>query len=253
MKVEIIPCLSDNYCYIVNDEKTNTVAAVDPSEAKPVDDFLKKNSLKLDYILNTHHHYDHIGGNIELKKKYTAKIVGFVGDKHRIPGIDVVLKDNENWTFGNSLVKIIHMPGHTLGHICFFFENEKIAFTGDTLFSLGCGRIFEGTHKQMLESLNKIKRLPLKTKIYCGHEYSYKNAEFCMKYDRDNINTKRQFEKIKMLRSRNLPTIPTILEDELKSNIFLRCNENDLKIKLDMKNQEDFKVFTKIRDLKDSF
>ena len=253
MKVEIIPCLADNYCYIVNDEKTNTVAAVDPSENKPVDDFLKKNSLKLDYILNTHHHYDHIGGNIELKKKYKSKIVGFVGDKHRIPGIDVALKDDESWTFGNSLVKIIHIPGHTLGHICFFFENEKIAFTGDTLFSLGCGRIFEGTHKQMLESLNKIKKLPLNTKIYCGHEYSYKNAEFCMKYDGDNINTKRQFEKIKMLRSKNLPTLPVILEDELKSNIFLRCNENDLKTKLDMKNQEDFKVFTKVRDLKDSF
>ena len=135
----------------------------------------------------------------------------------------------------------------------FFFEKEKIAFTGDTLFSLGCGRIFEGDHKQMLASLNKIKELPKDTKIYCGHEYTYKNAEFCMKYDGDNSNLKKRFEIIKKLRSNNSPTIPTTLEDELNSNIFLRCDQNDLKNKLNMKNYEDFKVFRKVRDLKDSF
>ena len=135
----------------------------------------------------------------------------------------------------------------------FFFEKEKIAFTGDTLFSLGCGKIFEGTHKQMLSSLNKIKKLPKNTKIYCGHEYTLKNAKFCMKYDKNNINLEKHFEKIKVLRSKNIPTIPSTLEDELKSNIFLRCDQNDLKIKLNMKNQEDLKVFTKVRDLKDSF
>ena len=215
--------------------------------------FLKKKNLKLNYILNTHHHFDHIGGNIELKKIYNAKIVGFLGDKHRIPGIDIALRNNENWSFGNSTVKVFHIPGHTLGHICFFFEKEKIVFTGDTLFSLGCGKIFEGNHEQMLTSLNKIKQLPKDTMIYCGHEYTYKNAEFCMKYDSDNIDLKKKFEKIKKLRSQNLPTIPSSLEDEIKSNIFLRCDQNVLKIKLNMKNQEDSKVFKKVRDLKDSF
>ena len=140
-----------------------------------------------------------------------------------------------------------------MGHICFFFEKEKIAFTGDTLFSLGCGRIFEGDHKQMLNSLNKIKELPKDTKIYCGHEYTYKNAEFCIKHDISNIYLKKKFEEIKKLRSQNLPTLPSSLEEELKSNIFLRCDQNDLKIKLNMQNQEDFKVFKKVRDLKDSF
>ena len=140
-----------------------------------------------------------------------------------------------------------------MGHICFFFKKEKIAFTGDTLFSLGCGRIFEGTHEQMLDSLNKIKKLPRDTIIYCGHEYTYKNAEFCTVYDENNIDLKKKFEKIKKLRSENLPTVPSTLEDELKSNIFLRCDQKDLKIKLNMKNQEDFKVFKKVRDLKDSF
>ena len=253
MLVTPIPCLSDNYAYIINDDNSKNIGVVDPSEAQPIIAFLKKKNLKLNYILNTHHHFDHIGGNNKLKKMYNAKVVGFFGDKHRIPGIDITLKDGERCNFSNTTIKILHIPGHTLGHICFFFEKEKIAFTGDTLFSLGCGRIFEGDHKQMLNSLNKIKKLPKDTAIYCGHEYTYKNAEFCMKYDKDNINLKKKFEKIKKLRLKNLPTIPSVLDDELKSNIFLRCNQNDLKIKINMKNEEDFKVFKKVRDLKDSY
>ena len=253
MQIIPIPCLTDNYAYIINDKNSKTVGVVDPSEAKPIISFLNQKNLKLNYILNTHHHFDHIGGNIELKKLYNAKIVGFVGDKHRIPGIDITLKDNEKWQYKNLEVKILHIPGHTLGHICFFFEKEKLAFTGDTLFSLGCGRIFEGSHNQMLKSLNRIKKLPIDTMIYCGHEYTYKNAEFCMKYDRNNADLKKKFEEVKKLRSNNLPTIPSSLGDELKSNIFLRCNQNDLKTKLNMKNQEDSKVFKMVRDLKDGF
>ncbi len=169
MLITTIPCLADNYAYVIHDSKSKTTGVVDPSEAAPIISFLQKEKLKLNYILNTHHHFDHIGGNIELKKMYDAKVIGFEGDKHRIPGIDINLKDQEAWNFGNSIVKIFHIPGHTLGHICFFFEKEKIVFTGDTLFSLGCGRIFEGDYKQMLNSLNKIKKLPRDTKIYCGH------------------------------------------------------------------------------------
>ena len=253
MQVTAIPCLTDNYAYVISDNNSKIVGVVDPSEASPVVSFLKKQNLKLNYILNTHHHFDHIGGNLELKKIYNAKVVGFVGDKHRIPEIDITLSNNEKWIFGNETVKILHIPGHTLGHICFFFEKEKIAFTGDTLFSLGCGRIFEGDHNQMLTSLNKIKKLPKDTMIYCGHEYTYKNAKFCIKYDSGNIDLKNKFEKIKKLRSSNLPTIPSKLEDELKTNIFLRCDQKDLKIKLNMKNHEDLKVFRKVRDLKDNF
>jgi len=253
MQVTPISCLTDNYAYIIHDDNFNTIGVVDPSETRPIVSFLKKKNLKLNYILNTHHHFDHIGGNIELKKIYDAKIVGFSGDKHRIPGIDIALRNNENWSFGSSTVKVFHIPGHTLGHICFFFEKEKIVFTGDTLFSLGCGKIFEGSHEQMFASLNKIKQLPNDTMIYCGHEYTYKNAEFCMKYDSGNIDLKKKFKKIKKLRSQNLPTIPSSLKEEIKSNIFLRCDQNVLKIKLNMKNQEDSKVFKKVRDLKDSF
>ena len=253
MKIIPIPCLNDNYAYIINDDITKTIGVVDPSEAKPIINYLRKEKLKLNYILNTHHHFDHIGGNIELQKLYNSKIIGYNGDKHRIPGINVTLNDKEKFKFGNSIIKIIHVPGHTSGHICFFFVEEKIAFTGDTLFSLGCGRIFEGDHEQMLSSLNKIKKLPLKTKIYCGHEYTLKNAEFCMKYDEKNLDLINQFKKIKDLRSKNLPTVPSTLAQELKSNIFLRCDQNDLKIKLNMENSDDYKVFKKVRDLKDAF
>ena len=253
MQVTPISCLVDNYAYIIINNSSKTVGVIDPSEAGPIDIFLKQKNLKLNYILNTHHHHDHIGGNIELKKKYNAKIVGFANDKHRIPGIDIKLKNNDCWNFGNSSVKILHIPGHTSGHICFFFENEKIAFTGDTLFSLGCGKIFEGDYKQMLKSLNKIKKLPADTKIYCGHEYTQKNAEFCIKYDKNNFNLKRKYKKIKELRSKNLPTIPTILDEELKTNIFLRCDQEALKVTLNMKNEDDYKVFSIIRDLKDNF
>jgi len=253
MQVTTIPCLTDNYSYVIYEKNSKTTGVIDPSEAKPIISYLKSKNLKLNYILNTHHHFDHIGGNVELKKIYNAKVVGFFGDKHRIPGIDITVKDNDQWVFGNSIVKILHIPGHTLGHICFYFEKEKFAFTGDTLFSLGCGKIFEGDHKQMLASLNKIKKLPKDTKIYCGHEYTYKNAKFCIKHDENNINLKKKFEKIKKLISENQPTVPSSLEEELKSNIFLRCDQNELKIKLNMKNLEDFKVFKKVRDLKDSF
>ena len=253
MQIITIPCLNDNYAYVIYDNISKNVAVVDPSEALPIINFLNKKNLKLNYILNTHHHFDHIGGNAELKKIYNAKIIAYEGDKNRIPEIDVLVNDGEIWKFGSSKVKILHIPGHTSGHICFFFEKEKLAFTGDTLFSLGCGKIFEGSHNQMLKSLNKIKKLPSDTMIYCGHEYTYKNAEFCMKYDSDNIDLKNKFEKIKKLRLNNLPTIPSNLEDELKSNIFLRCDQNNVKIKLNMKNEEDFKVFRKVRDLKDIF
>ena len=253
MKIIPIPCLNDNYAYIVNDVATKTIGVVDPSEAEPIINYLKKEKLELNYILNTHHHFDHVDGNIELQKLYNSKIIGFIGDKHRIPGINITLNDGEKFNFGKSIVKIIHVPGHTSGHICFFFEKEKIAFTGDTLFSLGCGRIFEGDHKQMLSSLNKIKKLPAKTKIYCGHEYTLKNAEFCMKYDANNMDLINHFKKVSELRLKNLPTVPSTLEEELKSNIFLRCDQNDLKIKLNMENGDEYKVFKKVRDLKDTF
>ena len=239
MKVEIISCLQDNYSYLIIDENQKIACAVDPSESQPISNFIDQNNIKLKYILNTHHHYDHVGGNNELKKKYNCKIIGFRGDKNRIPEIDIMVDDNEIWKSDNFQSKIIHIPGHTSGHICYYFFKEKIIFTGDTLFSLGCGRIFEGTYNQMFNSLNKLKKLPQEIKIYCGHEYTLKNSEFCLKYDPDNLLLKKKIIEIKSRLNKNLPTLPSTIKDELECNIFLKA--------------KDLENFSKLRDLKDNF
>ena len=208
---------------------------------------------KLDYILNTHHHADHVNGNLELKKKYNSKILGFSQDKRRIPGIDILLEENQKQKIGNLEFEVIFIPGHTKGHIAFFFSKEKIAFTGDTLFSLGCGRVFEGTHEEMFYSLNKIKNLPPDTKIYCGHEYTKSNLNFCLAYDPRNTFLKEKAIDIQKKLNSNLPTIPSILDQEIKTNIFLRCNDPEIKLALDLKDSPEVEVFSKLRDLKDSF
>ena len=239
MKIEIIKCLEDNFSYLIVDEKTQIACVVDPSEAKPIINFLNKKKINLKYILNTHHHYDHVGGNSELKKKYNSYVVGFKGDSDRIPEIDILLENNQTWKKDNFEAKIYHIPGHTTGHIAFHFFKEKKIFTGDTLFSLGCGRLFEGTYEQMFNSLKKIKQLPKDTEIYCGHEYTLQNSNFCIANDPGNLKLKEKITKIKNNLNKNLPTTPTILEDELECNIFLKAN--------------DLKTFSKLRDLKDNF
>ena len=239
MRIEIIPCLQDNYSYLMIDESNNTACVIDPSEAEPVINFIEKENINLKYILNTHHHFDHIGGNIELKEKYDSIVVGYKYDAERIPEINVLVEDNQIWKEDNFEAKIIHIPGHTTGHIAFYFFNEKIIFTGDTLFSLGCGKIFEGTYKEMFESLSKIKNLPEDTKIYCGHEYTLQNSKFCIEHDPQNQDLQKKITKINEKLKNNVPTIPSILKDEKECNIFLRA-----------KNVESF---SKLRDLKDNF
>ena len=253
MKINIIPCLKDNYAYIIEDKKHKTVSVVDPSVALPIINFLNSKNLKLNYILNTHHHFDHIGGNLELKKKYNAKIIGFEKDKKRIPGIDILLKEDKYFKLGSHKLKLIYIPGHTLGHVCFYFKSEKVVFTGDTLFSLGCGRIFEGTYEQMFKSINKIKNLPSDTKVYCGHEYTKKNYEFCKKIEPNNVFLDKKINKLRMKISNNLPTIPTTIKEELKCNVFFRCDSKEVKSSLNMKNDSPIEIFSKLRDLKDNF
>ena len=252
MKIEIIKCLNDNYSYLIFEEGTNTVSIIDPAEFTPCDKVIKKYK-KLDYILNTHHHADHVDGNIELKKKYNSKIMGFEDDKDRIPGIDILLKNNQNQKIGNLDFKTIFIPGHTKGHVAFYFKNEKIVFTGDTLFSLGCGRVFEGTNLDMFNSLNKLKILPPETKVYCGHEYTKSNLNFCLKYDLNNSLLKKKSIEINSKIKNGLPTIPTTIGEELKTNIFLKYDDNDIKQVLNLKYASHEEVFSKLRDLKDTF
>ena len=253
MKIEIIPCLNDNYSYLIHDEISNTVAIVDPSEFIPCDTIISKNYKKLDFILNTHHHYDHVGGNEELKKKYNSKVLGFENDKNRIPQIDTVLKDNQEFKIGTLNFTTIFIPGHTRGHVAFYFKKERVVFSGDTLFSLGCGRVFEGTYKQMFQSLNKLKNLPGETKVYCGHEYTFKNLEFCLKYNPNNDFLKKKKDDIKLSLKNKKPTIPSTIADEIKANIFFRVNDPDVKKAINLENSPDIEIFTKLRDLKDNF
>ncbi len=238
MRVEIIKCLTDNYSYIIID-KENNACVVDPSEAKPIISFIDKNKIKLNFILNTHHHFDHIGGNLDLKKRYKLKVVGYNDDKNRIPGIDILLKKDQIWKSGNFQAKIIHIPGHTSGHICYHFFEEELVFSGDTLFSLGCGRIFEGSYEEMFISLSKFKKMPKATKVFCGHEYTYKNSKFCLEHDKNNNKLLKKIIQIESNLKLNKPTIPTTIQDELDCNIFLRAKT--------------LEEFSKLRDLKDNF
>jgi hydroxyacylglutathione hydrolase len=239
MKIEIIKCLQDNYSYLIIDETNQNACVIDPSEAKPIINFIENHKINLKYILNTHHHYDHVGGNLELKKKYNSNIIGFKGDKDRIPEVDTLVVDNQVWCEDNFKANIYHIPGHTTGHIAYHFFEEKKIFTGDTLFSLGCGRIFEGTYNQMFNSLNRIKKLPKDTEIYCGHEYTLKNSNFCLINDSHNLKLKDKIIKIKEKLANGLPTMPTNLNDEIECNVFLRA--------------KDLESFSKLRDLKDNF
>ncbi|WP_415323139.1 hydroxyacylglutathione hydrolase [Candidatus Pelagibacter sp. Uisw_127] len=239
MKIQIIPCLQDNYSYLIIDEENNIACVVDPSEAEPIIKYLENSQIKLKFILNTHHHYDHVGGNQKLKEKYGASVVGYEGDRERIPGIDILVNDQETWIHKNFEAKIIHIPGHTLGHICFYFYKDESVFTGDTLFSLGCGKIFEGTYTQMFDSLKKLKKLPKNTKVFCGHEYTLQNSKFCMVHDENNENLKVKLNDIKIKLKAGLSTIPSTIKDELECNIFLRSSN--------------IETFSKLRDLKDNF
>jgi len=253
LNIDIISILNDNYSYIIYEKISNLVGVVDPSDFKTIDRFISKKYQKIDFILNTHHHTDHVGGNNELKNKYSSKIVAAEMDRNRIYGIDIFVRENDKFKFGNINFDIIFVPGHTSGHIAFYSKSENIIFTGDTLFSLGCGRIFEGTFSEMFNSLNKIKNLPKDTKIYCGHEYTKSNFEFCHTYEPNN---KFLLKKLKWMSDRldkNLPTIPVKLEEELNTNIFLRCDNLGVKNNLKMTNHSDQEIFNKLRNLKDEF
>ena len=253
MDIEIIKCLSDNYSYLIHEKKSDTVAIIDPSEFESCDKIISNKYKKLDFILNTHHHYDHVGGNEKLKKKYNSTVFGFENDKDRIPFIDKFLNDNQNFQIGNLNFSTIFIPGHTKGHIAFYLKKEKIIFSGDTLFSLGCGRIFEGTYEQMFKSINKFKKLPEETKIYCGHEYTKKNLEFCIKYEPDNEYLKKKKVWVDTKMKSKSPTIPTTIGEELDTNIFLRCDKQSVKNALNLDNSSELDIFVKLRDLKDNF
>lgn len=254
LQIELIPCLRDNYAYLIHDTDTGTVGVVDPSEAVPVIDALDRNNRNLTYILNTHHHYDHTGGNMELKERYGAKVIGSGVDQDRIPGIDIALNDGDNWKFASHEVLIMDTPGHTRGHISFYFPGSKLIFTGDTLFSLSCGKLFEGTPDQMLSSLRKIMSLPDDTSIYCGHEYTLSNSKFALSIEPGNKELQSYAAEVNHLRDKGMATIPTTLGREKLCNPFLRTSSMEIRRSLKIPPAaNDAEALGIIRQAKDNF
>ena len=248
-----IPVLNDNYIYLIIDAKSGKTACVDPALHAPVIEKLEELDKKLDFILNTHHHNDHVGANLQLQKRYKCEIVGNEKDKARIPGISIFVYEGDSIKLGDSECRGIEVSGHTLGHICYYFSKESLIFCGDTLFSLGCGRLFEGTPDVMVESLLKIRSLPNNTKVYCAHEYTLNNANFALSLEPKNNKLKEKIEQIKIRRSKGLSTIPSMLGEEKILNPFLRF-DNDAFIKsVGLKKKSDIENFKVIREMKDNF
>jgi hydroxyacylglutathione hydrolase len=224
LTVEAVPCLSDNYAWLLRDEESGAVALCDPSEAGPPARALEALGGRLDLILLTHHHGDHIGGVPELKARFGgAQVVGAAADAHRLPPLDIVLRPGETVALGRSEARVIDTPGHTRGHIAYDFAREHVLLCGDTLFSLGCGRLLEGTAEEMFRSLRALAALAPETLVCCGHEYTESNARFAMTVEPDNADLRAMAQTATALRGAGRPTVPTTLAQELAANPFLRA------------------------------
>lgn len=253
LTVTLIPLLQDNYAYRLEDTETGAVAVVDPAEAGPVAAAIDGKGGRLDLILATHHHNDHIGGIAELKARYGAKVVGPAADAARIPGMDRGVGEGDAVEVGRAVGRVIETPGHTSGHIAFFFADTPAVFCGDTLFALGCGRVFEGTPAQMWSSLEKLRALPDTTRVYCGHEYTQANARFALTVDPANPVLEAYAEDVADAREAGAPTIPAQLGREKLANPFLRCDVEALKEAAGMPGADPVAVFAAVRGRKDNF
>jgi hydroxyacylglutathione hydrolase len=221
---QTVPILSDNYAWMLRDSGTGSVAIVDPADAKPIIAALEKAGGRLDLILLTHHHSDHIAGVDEVRAHFKgAKVVGAAADAHRLPKLDQAVKEGDAVAFGNASARVIDTPGHTRGQINYFFPDGEILLSGDTLFSLGCGRLIEGTADEMFASLRKLAALPAGTKVCCGHEYTESNARFALSVDADNTALQARTEEARRQRAAGQPTVPSTMASELAANPFLRA------------------------------
>ncbi len=253
LQIEQIPVLQDNYIYLLHDEASQATAAVDPAVAGPVEERLAAKGWTLTHILNTHHHSDHTGGNLALKQRYQACVVGARSDSRRIPGIDVQVAEGDSFVLGTAAATVLAVPGHTSGHIAFWFAESRALFCGDTLFAMGCGRLFEGTAEQMWSSLQKLRGLPDDTRVYCAHEYTQSNARFARTIERGNADLNKRIEEIDARRSRNLPTVPSLLALERATNPFLRADVAAVKKDVGLPDGDAVSVFAEIRRRKDAF
>jgi len=255
MALEIVqlPVLSDNYVYLLRDDASGEVGVVDPAVAEPVQAALAARGWTLGCILNTHHHGDHVGANLALKDATGCRIFGPAAEAARIPGLDVALKEGDPFALGASRAEILDLPGHTAGHIAYWFADDAALFCGDTLFALGCGRLFEGTAAQMWQSLSKLAALPDAARVYCAHEYTESNARFAVTVEPGNAALTARAAAIRARRSEGLPTVPSLLGEERATNPFLRPRSPDLRRHFDLAAADDVAVFAATRKAKDGF
>jgi hydroxyacylglutathione hydrolase len=246
-------CRSDNYGVLVHDSRTGTTISIDAPDASAVSDNLKKRGWQLTHILTTHHHQDHIEGNLELKEVFGCRIIGPEAEKDKIPGISKTVKGGEVIELAKRPVKVFACPGHTAGHIAFHFVDDYLLFAADTLFAMGCGRIFEGTPEQMFHSVNQFRTLQPMTSVYCGHEYTEANAKFALSVEPGNRVLQARAQDVRRLREQGKMTCPTTIGEELKTNPYLRCDSPEIRKSLSLETATDAEVFAALRERKNNF
>jgi hydroxyacylglutathione hydrolase len=249
-EIRLFPCLTDNFGYLVHDPASKAVASIDAPEAAPIIKALEAEGWTLTDILVTHHHGDHVGGIAELKQKYNCRVVAPHDKTAKIPHADVRVSQGDIVKVGTLLARVLETPGHTLDHITYVFDDDKALFAADTLFSIGCGRVFEGTYPMMWDSLLKLRALPDDFRLYCGHEYTAANVKFALTIEPNNPDLKARAEEVARLRAAGKPTIPTLLGDEKKANVFLRADEPAVAASVHLKGAPAAEVFGELRERK---
>ena len=253
LEIHQFPCLSDNYGFLIHDAGSKVTASIDTPDAAAIDRALKQKGWKLTHILNTHHHPDHTGGNVELKAKWKCTVVGPRREVGKIPACDIPVADGDIFRFGSHMAQIFDVPGHTSGHIAYWFADDGLAFVGDALFAMGCGRLFEGTADEMWNSLQKLMSLPEQTKVYCAHEYTLANARFALTVEPENPDLRQRAREVEEARSRGQATVPTTIGLELRTNPFLRPMSRWIQENVGMLGAEPVEIFAEVRRRKDTF
>lgn len=253
LEIVIVPCLSDNYAYLLRDKATGLVGLVDAPEPGPIIAALEARRWGLDIILITHHHPDHIDGVDALRSRFGATVIGAAADLHRLPKLDRAVSAGDTVTVGKSRAKVLDVPGHTVGHIAYHFADANALFSADSLMVMGCGRLFEGTPEQMWDSLRTMAALPDETEIYSGHEYAIGNVKFALSVDGDNPALVKRAAKIEAMRREGIPTVPARLDLERATNPFLRAADPAFKALHGLESSSDAQVFAEMRRRKDSF
>lgn len=249
-EIRLFPCLSDNFGYLIHDPSTKATASIDAPEAGPIIKALQREGWTLTDILVTHHHADHVGGIADLKSKYDCRVIAPHDKGTAIPLVDERVKEGATIKVGNLTARVLETPGHTLDHISYVFDSERALFCADTLFSIGCGRVFEGTYPMMWESLLKLRALPNDMRVYCGHEYTASNVKFALGIEPNNPALKARAEEVTRQRAANQPTIPTLIRDEKEANVFLRADVPSVAAAVGLAGKTPAEVFGELRERK---